>query len=108
MGDNSGFFVYYLADIIMVITILKYCLSFCILFLLLFSQTSLARVIANNCRTYGSSKFVHLSAAACGVNEVKETIKIAHTDQKMFHKKTILFLDEIHRFNKSQQVRHNM
>ena len=68
-------------------------------------QTTLARIIANNCKTHGSAKFVSLSAAVCGVNEVKETIKIARNDQKMFRKKTVMFLDEIHRFNKTQQVR---
>jgi putative ATPase len=47
---------------------------------------------------------VSLSAAVCGVNEVKDTIKIARNDQKMFRKKTVVFLDEIHRFNKTQQV----
>ena len=52
----------------------------------------------------GSSKFVQLSAAAAGVNDVKEVVKIAKNDMKMFRKKTVLFLDEIHRFNKTQQV----
>ena len=67
-------------------------------------QTTLARIIANNCRSRGNAKFVSLSAAVCGVNEVKDTIKIARNDQKMFRKKTVMFLDEIHRFNKMQQV----
>ncbi|KAK7505771.1 hypothetical protein BaRGS_00003042 [Batillaria attramentaria] len=66
-------------------------------------KTSLAKIIANNCRSRGSAKFVSLSAAVCGVNEVKDTIRAARTDQKMFRKKTVLFLDEIHRFNKTQQ-----
>ena len=69
-----------------------------------FFQTTLARVIAHNCKKKGCAKFVHLSAAAAGVNDVKEVIKIAKNDRNMFHKKTILFLDEIHRFNKTQQV----
>ena len=64
----------------------------------------MARIIANNCRRHGNAKFVSLSAAACGVNEVKDTIKIARNDQKMFRRKTVMFLDEIHRFNKMQQV----
>ncbi|KAK7114506.1 ATPase WRNIP1-like [Littorina saxatilis] len=66
-------------------------------------KTTLARIIANNCRSRGNAKFVSLSAAVCGVNEVKDTIKIARNDQKMFRKKTVVFLDEIHRFNKAQQ-----
>ncbi|XP_076449317.1 ATPase WRNIP1-like [Babylonia areolata] len=66
-------------------------------------KTTLARIVANNCRARGNAKFLSLSAAVCGVNEVKETIKIARNDQRMFRKKTVMFLDEIHRFNKTQQ-----
>lgn len=40
----------------------------------------------------------------CGVNDVKEVIKVAVNERK-FKRKTILFMDEIHRFNKLQQVR---
>ena len=47
-----------------------------------------------------------MSATSASVSDVKEAVKIAKNDVKMFHKKTILFLDEIHRFNKLQQVRH--
>ena len=39
-----------------------------------------------------------------GVAEVKEVIKIAKNEQSLFQRKTILFIDEIHRFNKMQQV----
>lgn len=39
----------------------------------------------------------------CGVNDVKEVIKVAVNERK-FKRKTILFMDEIHRFNKLQQV----
>ena len=46
-----------------------------------------------------------MSATSASVNDVKEAVKIAKNDKKMFRKKTILFLDEIHRFNKLQQVR---
>lgn len=40
-----------------------------------------------------------------GVNDVKEVVKIAKNELSSFKRKTILFMDEIHRFNKLQQVR---
>ena len=49
-------------------------------------------------------RFVQLSATTSGVADVKEVIKIAKNDRKMLKKGTILFIDEIHRFNKLQQV----
>ena len=67
-------------------------------------QTTLAKIIANKCRSNGSAQFKSLSAATCGVAEVKEIIKVALNNQKMLQIKTVLFLDEIHRFNKAQQV----
>lgn len=66
-------------------------------------QTTLAHIIAKQCKTTENSRFVKLSATMCGVNEVKEVIKVAANDRK-FKRKTILFMDEIHRFNKLQQV----
>ncbi|XP_071088169.1 ATPase WRNIP1-like [Haliotis cracherodii] len=66
-------------------------------------KTTLARIIAHNCKSHSSVKFVQLSAAASGINDVKQVVTVAKNDQKMFKKKTILFLDEIHRFNKTQQ-----
>ncbi|XP_031555770.1 ATPase WRNIP1-like [Actinia tenebrosa] len=66
-------------------------------------KTSLAHIIANNAKKSGHSRFVTLSATASGINEVKEVIKVAKNEQKMSKRKTILFMDEIHRFNKSQQ-----
>ncbi|KAH3778703.1 ATPase WRNIP1-like [Dreissena polymorpha] len=64
-------------------------------------KTTLAKIIAHKCKT--KAKFVKLSATSSGVNDVKETIKLAKNDHKMLKKRTILFLDEIHRFNKLQQ-----
>ena len=52
-------------------------------------------------------RFVKLSATMSGVAEVKEVIKIAKNEQSLFKRKTILFVDEIHRFNKMQQVCNN-
>lgn len=62
-------------------------------------KTSLARVIAQITR----SVFVQISATAGGVKDVKEVVKKAADRRKFEDKKTILFIDEIHRFNKLQQ-----
>lgn len=62
-------------------------------------KTTLAHVIA-----YASkANFVFFSAVTSGVKEVKAVIEKARKDKEFFHKKTILFVDEIHRFNKAQQ-----
>lgn len=66
-------------------------------------QTTLAHIIAKQCKQTLNSRFVKLSATMVGVNDVKEVVKIAKNEQK-FQRKTILFMDEIHRFNKLQQV----
>ncbi|KFB37715.1 hypothetical protein ZHAS_00005023 [Anopheles sinensis] len=66
-------------------------------------KTTLAHIIANHCKQNGDSlRFVKLSATMVGVAEVKEVIKVAKNDAK-FKRRTILFMDEIHRFNKAQQ-----
>ncbi len=62
-------------------------------------KTTLARIIAN----LTDSEFVSFSAVACGVNDLKAIIKEAAVKRKFNGKKTILFIDEIHRWNKSQQ-----
>jgi putative ATPase len=64
----------------------------------------LANIIANNTKRASATRFVKLSATMSGVAEVKEVIKIAKNEQSLFQRKTILFIDEIHRFNKMQQV----
>jgi putative ATPase len=62
-------------------------------------KTTLARMIAHKTQ----ARFVSFSAVTGGVKQLREEIKQAH-DQLLLHKKrTILFVDEIHRFNKSQQ-----
>ncbi len=58
-------------------------------------KTTLARLISR----VTNSEFVGLSAVSAGKADVEKAIQRA----KLFHKKTILFLDEIHRFNKAQQ-----
>jgi putative ATPase len=62
-------------------------------------KTTLARIIAGETRSH----FVHFSAVLSGVKEIRGVIDIAHNQQKLYRKQTILFVDEIHRFNKSQQ-----
>ncbi len=62
-------------------------------------KTTLAKIIANRTKHH----FITLSAVASGIKEVKEVIAKAKNDLEMFSKKTILFIDEIHRFNKAQQ-----
>ena len=62
-------------------------------------KTTLARIIANST----GSRFEHYSAVTCGVAQIKEAVKKARDALALNRKKTILFLDEIHRFNKAQQ-----
>lgn len=62
-------------------------------------KTTLAKIIAK--RT--NSNFITLSAVSSGVNDARAVIKTAEDNLTGFGTKTILFIDEIHRFNKSQQ-----
>ncbi|MCK8827569.1 replication-associated recombination protein A [Natroniella acetigena] len=62
-------------------------------------KTTLARIIAN--RT--ESEFESLNAVTSGVKDLRQVITRAKERQGMYNKRTILFIDEIHRFNKSQQ-----
>ncbi|MFT9498158.1 replication-associated recombination protein A [Anaerosolibacter sp.] len=62
-------------------------------------KTSLAKVIANTTK----SNFVQLNAVTSGVKDLKEVVADAQNVMGMYNKKTILFVDEIHRFNKAQQ-----
>lgn len=62
-------------------------------------KTTLARLIAQ----YVDAEFVSFSAVTGGVAEIREIIKRAKNEQNLFKKQTVLFVDEIHRFNKSQQ-----
>ena len=68
-------------------------------------QTTLARIIAKVAHQKLSTKFVQLSATTAGVKDVKEIVKVARNEKIMFKRNTILFIDEVHRFNKLQQVR---
>jgi len=62
-------------------------------------KTTLAQVIANTTR----SRFVFFSAVLQGVKEVREIVAKAREDKAYHGRKTLLFVDEIHRFNKAQQ-----
>lgn len=62
-------------------------------------KTTLALIISKLIE----SEFIQLTAVSSGVKDVREAISNAEKNQKYYNKKTILFIDEIHRFNKSQQ-----
>lgn len=62
-------------------------------------KTTLARVIANTT----SSIFTQINATASGKKDMEAVVEEAKNNLGMYGKKTILFIDEIHRFNKSQQ-----
>jgi putative ATPase len=62
-------------------------------------KTTLARIVA----TKSASYFVHFSAVLSGVKEIRTVIAEAQKQRQFHHKRTILFVDEIHRFNKAQQ-----
>ncbi|MFB5678724.1 replication-associated recombination protein A [Paenibacillus terreus] len=62
-------------------------------------KTTLAHIISNH--TQGN--FVRLNAVDASVKDVREVIDQAQTNKAMYGTKTILFLDEVHRFNSSRQ-----
>jgi len=62
-------------------------------------KTTLARMIAN--RT--DSHFIGLSAVMAGVKDIRSAVSEAEQHRQMSGRGTVLFLDEVHRFNKSQQ-----
>lgn len=67
-------------------------------------KTSLAHIIANQCKSNSNKyRFAKLSATMDGIDKVKEIVKIARNELSSFKRRTLLFVDEIHRFNKLQQ-----
>lgn len=62
-------------------------------------KTTLAKVIANTT----SAEFTQINATSAGKKDMELVVQQAKNNQGMYGKKTILFIDEIHRFNKSQQ-----
>ena len=62
-------------------------------------KTTLAKVIANTTR----ANFTQINATVAGKKDMEQVVKEAQEQLGMYGKKTILFIDEIHRFNKGQQ-----
>ncbi|MDR0377817.1 MAG: AAA family ATPase, partial [Spirochaetaceae bacterium] len=61
--------------------------------------TSLARVIANTTRAY----FESLNAVLAGIKDIREAIDRSDERRRLYGRRTILFVDEVHRWNKAQQ-----
>lgn len=62
-------------------------------------KTTLAKVITNTT----SAEFKQINATVAGKKDMEEVVKAAQNIRGMYQRKTILFVDEIHRFNKGQQ-----
>jgi len=62
-------------------------------------KTTLAKIIASTTK----SNFIQINATTSGIKDIKETVEEARRMLGMYGKRTILFIDEIHRFNKTQQ-----
>jgi putative ATPase len=62
-------------------------------------KTTLARVIAN----HTASNFVTLNAVLAGVQQIRDSIAVADEQRKVYGRRTILFVDEVHRWNRAQQ-----
>lgn len=62
-------------------------------------KTSIARLIAD----MTSARFEYLKAVTSGVNDIRKIAADAAQDLKFYQRQTVLFVDEIHRFNKAQQ-----
>ncbi len=62
-------------------------------------KTTLARMIAQG----ADARFENISAVLSGVKEIRAAIASAQQEREARHRKTVLFVDEVHRFNKAQQ-----
>ena len=62
-------------------------------------KTTLAQVIANHTK----SNFLSLNAVLAGVQQIRDALASAETYKKLYGKPTILFVDEVHRWNRAQQ-----
>ena len=62
-------------------------------------KTTLARVIANTTK----ADFIRINATTAGKKEMEDAVRKAQDARRMYRRRTILFIDEIHRFNKAQQ-----
>ncbi|KAK8614848.1 hypothetical protein V6N13_068637 [Hibiscus sabdariffa] len=66
-------------------------------------KTSIAKSIVNSAQERSSYRFVSLSAVTSGVKDVRDAVEEARRMRIKNNKRTVLFVDEVHRFNKSQQ-----
>src|SRR5688572_11713096 len=62
-------------------------------------KTTLARLMANAF----NAEFISISAVLAGVKEIRESVERARLTREQYGRSTIMFVDEVHRFNKSQQ-----
>ncbi len=62
-------------------------------------KTTLARIIANTTK----AQFLSINAVLAGVKEIRDAIEAAQKTLSLYGRRTILFIDEVHRFNKAQQ-----
>ena len=62
-------------------------------------KTTLAEVIAS----HADAAIIKLSAVTCGIKDIRDAIAQAQQRQQQYQQRTLLFVDEVHRFNKSQQ-----
>ena len=63
-------------------------------------KTTLARILASSSKSH----FVHFSAVLSGVKDIRAVIKEAREQLALHQRRTILFVDEIHRFNKAHRT----
>ena len=68
-------------------------------------KTTLARLIAHYGAPAkkGGAEFITMSAVLSGVKDIREAVKLAKQNHQLDGRSTVLFVDEVHRFNKSQQ-----
>ena len=62
-------------------------------------KTTLAQVIANSTQSH----FITMNAVLAGVKELREAIEVAKNNRDLYGRRTTLFVDEVHRWNKAQQ-----
>jgi len=62
-------------------------------------KTTLARIVANTTK----AQFLSINAVLAGVKEIRDAIEAAQKTLSLYDRRTILFIDEVHRFNKAQQ-----
>jgi putative ATPase len=62
-------------------------------------KTTLARILAQS----SAANLVELSAVLSGVKEIRDVVAIAKKNREDFGQQTLVFVDEVHRFNKTQQ-----